>query len=945
MTIGAGGAFTANLPVGFTAGTMVTATATDANRNTSAFSIPVMGTGFGPLNRLPVLAATTSATNVAAGQQVTVTFTITNPSQVDDTGVAFYAPIPVGTDLFSGVATNLVFDTATGTLVTGSFPVVLTGGVANASIGTISAGQTATVTLILTTGGPSVPAFTITGGVTSVVPTITQGVAQASATVNVTASDDLYTFVNGPLTPVQVGQNITYEVTVGNNGPSDATGVLLANNLPAGTTLVSATASNGTTPTLSGNTLTDAIGNLASGATVVVTIVVATNGGTPQSPTDVAAVAGDQPDSDSSNNVGSATTTIIPSADVAIAAEVAAPGAVQAGQLVSYTFNVANNGPSAATGVILRDTLPAGSTFVSGSAIGGAVSFADGVVTAPIGTLAAGSSTVVTIVVRIGSAGQVADFAVVSANDNDPNPTNNTSSATVAVSPLTDLAVGLLPPPTPGITGTPFTYTAGITNTGPSAATGVVFTETLPPGATFLSATANGVAGALVNGVIVVPIGTIASGQNVTVTISILPTVPGTFTSTATVAGLEPDANAANNTSTASFLTAAPQYFINFTGPTYTTTENAGFATITLVRTDTTGEVSVRLSTIPGGNARPGVDYQPVSTIVTFAAGSATATATIPVLANPNDALDEYVNLQLDSPTGGALLFGGGSQLNAVLRIINTDPLLAGPTVTDFKLTGPAGSITSIEVDTTGKLDPATANLASNYRIVAVGGGTGKNRLPAGTVVGVAAASYNAATGAITLTPATPLPAGQLFQIVVNGSAPGGITDLAGNPLNSVVGSTPGSNFDLTFERGTTITYSDQNGRRVTLKLTGGGTLDINRASNGLLERLQVVGANRRSVLSGSVAGAAPRRTTIGSVIGLKQFGTVTTHLYSPPFFVTNTIYPNLQSLNNGNAVDTLLAPGKPPRKPAAPPKAPVTTTGVAHPKAHAAKAHPKAAR
>jgi uncharacterized repeat protein (TIGR01451 family) len=73
--------------------------------------------------------------------------------------------------------------------------------------------------------------------------------------------------------PVTVGSNITYTVRVTNPGPNDATDVVVTDTLPSGVDFVSATASSGTC-NRNGNTVTCNLGQVNSGVTATVTIVV-----------------------------------------------------------------------------------------------------------------------------------------------------------------------------------------------------------------------------------------------------------------------------------------------------------------------------------------------------------------------------------------------------------------------------------------------------------------------------------------------------------------------------------------------------------------------------------------------------------------------------------------------------------------------------------------------
>jgi len=117
--------------------------------------------------------------------------------------------------------------------------------------------------------------------------------------------------------------------------------------------------------------------------------------------------------------------------------------------------------------------------------------------------------------------------------------------------PAPDLVVTMNDSPDPVSFGSNLTYTITVTNTGELPATGVALTDTLPAGATLVSAnpTAGSCSGTTT---ITCGLGTLNGGATVTVTIVITPPV-GTITNTATATLNETD-NPANNTATAETL-------------------------------------------------------------------------------------------------------------------------------------------------------------------------------------------------------------------------------------------------------------------------------------------------------------------------------------------------------------------------------------------------------
>jgi uncharacterized repeat protein (TIGR01451 family) len=117
---------------------------------------------------------------------------------------------------------------------------------------------------------------------------------------------DLSIIKTGSLNPVTVGNNLTYTVTVTNNGPDTATGVALTDTLPSGISFVSAKTSQGSCSGTS--TVNCNIGTLNNGSSATVTIAVTTTKTGTLSNT--ASVTANESDPDTANNTSTVNTTV-----------------------------------------------------------------------------------------------------------------------------------------------------------------------------------------------------------------------------------------------------------------------------------------------------------------------------------------------------------------------------------------------------------------------------------------------------------------------------------------------------------------------------------------------------------------------------------------------------------------------------------------------------------
>lgn len=115
-------------------------------------------------------------------------------------------------------------------------------------------------------------------------------------------------------------------------------------------------------------------------------------------------------------------------ADLGIIGPAARPEPVGLGSNLTYTADVLNEGPSAASAVTFTDTLPSDVTFVSATATQGSCNRSGQVVTCNIGSLASAFDATATIVVTPTATGMVANAMSVAATEADLAPANNSAT-------------------------------------------------------------------------------------------------------------------------------------------------------------------------------------------------------------------------------------------------------------------------------------------------------------------------------------------------------------------------------------------------------------------------------------------------------------------------------------------------------------------------------------
>ena len=493
----------------------------------------------------------------------------------------------------------------------------------------IGAGNQTTITITAVVLGTTSGLFTNSANIAATNTTVNSEVlttnndssvaANAQRNIDLVVAKSIVTNPASTASPATAlpGSTFTYTIVARNDGPLDATTVLVVDDIPDGIRVVSATSSDVTdtvtipasaqdTTALNADNITIDVGNLGVGIgnqttiTIVGVVLTATQGNFINVATISATDTVTNIETITNNNTSSVTANAPRTVDLTVAKS--GPATAVSGNTITYTLTATNNGPSDAIGVQVVDNIPDGIRIISATVNGNTATIPASAsdttasnpddITFAVGNIAAaGTNNTIIIVAAIlpASTAALVNTAVISTTDSATveTPTNNNSASfTTTLTQQNDVGISKTGP-TSAVAGTTVTYTINVTNNGPSTATSVSVVDTLPTGVTFVSgtsligSTAAGTVASGTNNTANVTIPTLAPGETAVVTIlaTAPSTAPSNVTNSVTVTTTN-DTASGNNTATAATAITVPA-IASLSGRIYVDSNNDGAAQAT----------------------------------------------------------------------------------------------------------------------------------------------------------------------------------------------------------------------------------------------------------------------------------------------------------------------------------------------------------------------------
>jgi uncharacterized repeat protein (TIGR01451 family) len=317
----------------------------------------------------------------------------------------------------------------------------------------------------------------------------------ASASVTLPPTYKMSMTKSDGLSLVNVGDAVTYTITVTNQGPDTATAIKVLDDLAQGyllnPTYTAGAGTSGTAGTYNGVTGDWTGLNLTPGKTVTLSIAgtVASNAplgtGTLVNTATLTIPSGIVLQNSSGTVVSALTAQ--DSDDVNAAADLAITKtdnqtSAKPGQSIGYTLEVTNNGPSTVDSVTVNDAVPTTILNPVFTPLTGTYTPGTGAWTGL--NLVAGQSTTLTLqgTLAANTSGNLINTATVAPpmGVTDPNSSNNSSTDTDILIPTADLSISKSDGRSAVNPGDTLTYTIKVTNNGPSAVSHALLTDSVP---------------------------------------------------------------------------------------------------------------------------------------------------------------------------------------------------------------------------------------------------------------------------------------------------------------------------------------------------------------------------------------------------------------------------------------------------------------------------------
>jgi len=340
----------------------------------------------------------------------------------------------------------------------------------------------------------------------------------------VEAAVDVFVEKSSPVEAPQ-GEEMTYQIHLGNFGNDVAPDIIVTDTLPVGVTFVSseiemamgrtgAALASGIdllqeqaiTPTVSDNQVVWNFGTMAFGSSgyIYLTVHISDTVSIGDVLTNVVQIATSAAETNTGNNSDLVTSEVYaPTRDMAVSKSLYS-GTPTPGNELKYQISFSHvSGNAPARDVVITDTLPPGTTFVSWSSdswstyhylLGREIeaNVSDNQIVWPLGTVELSEIDDIYLTVRITDTVQpgveLANVAQVTTGGLDPVSRNNVATQTTIVeSPAWDMGISKSLYSSAGAPGGEIKYGLYFGNYGNAMAHDVVITDTLPPGTTLVS--------------------------------------------------------------------------------------------------------------------------------------------------------------------------------------------------------------------------------------------------------------------------------------------------------------------------------------------------------------------------------------------------------------------------------------------------------------------------